>query len=35
MAGLRAPVGFDVELDGGRGNAARWAVWIRRFELYL
>ena len=26
---------FDVDLDGGKSNASRWNIWLRRFDLFV
>ena len=35
MSTLIAPTNFDVNMDGGRSNAVRWASWMRGFALFL
>ncbi len=34
MSALPAPISFDVDVDVGRSNAARWSAWLRSFELF-
>ena len=35
MSGILAPQQFDVDVDGGTANSARWTIWIRRFLIYI
>ncbi len=35
MSNILAPQQFDVDVEGGTANSARWTAWLRRFMIFL